>query len=211
MREQNKSIGFIADDDSLNLSAFRACMGYSATPERDLALLLRSNVPIHWAVIRALADALEGKSLLGCEVHFKSKNIKRAKSHDARKLWFEVGTWMQKQSGAYDGVVGAAATHFNQGTKYCQKALTYARQVNAWVESVMLVGTYYGTWEADDLAAYYIKLDADQESPPPNRTLEAVYDQDVQDQLDLRLLFRILDERRQRQRKDTDLEAERLE
>ncbi len=176
------------ESERLNDQARRALLGFSATPEKDLAQLLLTGAPIRQDIRKLLAQALTAETALGCNVRFHRVNSK-AKAYQVRKEWYELGEWMEAQDPK--SRFELAQDKWAKGVKYCEKALTFSRKVRAWVESVQVPGTVYGTWSTEMLVERFIGFDVDGLLPEPNRTLEAQEEEDRRHVADLVEIFGI--------------------
>jgi hypothetical protein len=157
------------ESDRLNDQARQALLGFSTTPESDLAELFLSNAPIRQDVRHYLAQALTDSTIFGCNVRFHNTS-RKARSYYIRKEWYDIGAWMDSQDPKTR--LELAQENWGKGQKYCEAALTYSRKVLSWVKSVQIPGTVYGTWSTEKLVEKFIYCDSDQSLPKPNRTLE---------------------------------------
>ncbi|MBB3862223.1 hypothetical protein GGQ88_003521 [Novosphingobium hassiacum] len=186
---------WIAEDDDLNREAFRALMNARVDRENALIALLRSEVPIHWAVRRALADALSSKPVtLGSPLAFVGSNSTRekAKAFEKRKSWLQIAASVratQKIAGTYENALTQAANKHNCSRESARDAVTYANRVNSWAKSVKLDGTIYGLYAQEELIERYINFDAGGETVPPNMTLAEAAERDAKHVVDLLEIF----------------------
>lgn len=176
------------DHESLNQQARRAVLGFSANPEKDLAELFLSDAPIDNRTRRYIAQALTAETTMGSSLRLKGI-IPTAKAYDARRKWFEAGSWIEQQGGGTDAVLERAEHLFCMGRKSCEKSLTYARTVMKWVRSVSVPNTYYANWSEEDLIELYIGFDAQGQQPPPNKTVEQIANENLKDMAFLSKLF----------------------
>lgn len=122
----------------LNLSAQLALAGLSATPERDIAALLRSGQPIEALTRERLADALIGKAegvkltASHRKVHAGYRKIRRKRS-DAQVGRELVSTI--KVLG-YDKAIENASSAKGIGVKSLEAHVTLARKIEVWIESI---------------------------------------------------------------------------
>ncbi|MGE4305273.1 MAG: hypothetical protein AB7E24_14730 [Novosphingobium sp.] len=185
---------WIADDDALNRRALRALMNFCGNRERALAELLRSDVPIHWAVREALADALEGKpQSFGSPLSFDGTNAtkKIADRYEVRLRRLEIARWIrsrQNHAPGYERALDEAAERFNCSRQKCRDSVTYINRMDEWVKSVRLEGTKYGSWSVEELEERFLGSDAAQEPLPPNMTAEQMA---AEDDAHLQLLIQI--------------------
>lgn len=173
---------WIAEDDHLNREALRALMNFRVDRERALAELLNSDVPIHWAVRKALAGAFSGRPVtFGSIIQFVGRNETRTKAmaYETRLNWLKIADWVRNRQAENVGYEEACieATNipaFNSKLSTVKNAITYANKIDEWIDSVHLPGTEYGRWSRDDLRDRYIGFEVSGERMPPNRTLQEV-------------------------------------
>lgn len=129
-------------ETELNRRAFLALHGFRDDWAGDLAALLRSSEPLHRAVRKAMADAIEGNKFADVRLHMTgqkpSRDIVRAIS--SRRDWMKIGQWIDDriEAGAHrnaedDSAIAAAARTFNVSPEKCDKALDYYRRCREWV------------------------------------------------------------------------------
>lgn len=188
---------WIAEDDHLNREALRALMNFRVDREGALADLLNSDVPIHWFVRKALAEAFAGRPItFGSQLQFVGRNKTRSKAmaYAKRLHWLKIADWVKNRQAhgvSYEDAVLEAEKipAFNSRVATIKKAVTYCNKIDSWIESVQISGTEYGNWSKEDLRDRYIGFDASGERMPPNRTLQQVADAQAEEMAFLTQIF----------------------
>lgn len=122
----------------LNLLAQLALYGVSDTPERDIADLLRSGQPIEPQTRMMLADAFDGRSK-NCHLKFhKTEHAARYRAFMLRRRRLQIGReaialGLTQGRARAEGVM---AEKCGCSTKTISANITFARRLDAWVESV---------------------------------------------------------------------------
>lgn len=121
----------------LNRSAWHALLGMSATWERDVIALLRSDEPIHSWVRSALADAIAKENPTGVQLKMSGHKSLRDEvaGIDARVKWVTIGEWIDgtiKTRKTRKVATEMASKHFGLSFEGCDKALDYSRRYRKW-------------------------------------------------------------------------------
>jgi hypothetical protein len=127
------------DADRLNIRAYLALQGGSMDWRRDLAELMRSDVPLSRMLRDRLAAAFENESPTGPRLELK--NHKAARDRFAgvatKHQWMEIGRSITALTIA-NVPVGVAtqliADRAGASEKKCAAALGYYREATAWVQ-----------------------------------------------------------------------------
>ncbi|MCJ2178472.1 hypothetical protein [Novosphingobium album (ex Hu et al. 2023)] len=150
-----------------NLLAQLALGGFSATPEADIAKLLRSHQPIEPRTRALLADVLEGKSkklALKASEKAYGKVVRAFKlRRDRLKIGRDVSQRVD-QIGYVDAIEYGTELYL-LGRKTVERAVTLARNVANWIEKVKEEAGEFSCIDEFTLEVVYLYADATKREP----------------------------------------------
>lgn len=163
------------DPRNLNVRAYIALDGATLDWRRDMAELMRSDVPLERNLREKLAAAFENETQEGPRLDLKNHKTRRDRfaSIAARYAWMEIGrsiTALIEANVTVSSAIQLIADRAGASTEKCEAALKYFRMTDKWVirglqsdagqvlGRQMLEGLHHSTYKNEGMRRVNAKL-----------------------------------------------------